>query len=76
MIASDKKKMASISIERMIALRRNVTVCDGRYNLVRKIGGGSFGDIYLGLNVSSGEVIVFHNFVSIVSTSNRGVRLC
>ena len=28
----------------------------GKYRLVRKIGSGSFGDIYLGVNVSNGEV--------------------
>lgn len=28
----------------------------GKYRLMRKIGSGSFGDIYLGLNVSNGEV--------------------
>ena len=28
----------------------------GRYRLVRKIGSGSFGDIYLGVNLTNGEV--------------------
>ena len=26
-----------------------------KYKLVRKIGGGSFGDIYLGVNITNGE---------------------
>ncbi|KAK2174843.1 hypothetical protein NP493_774g00022 [Ridgeia piscesae] len=28
---------------------------NGKYRLVRKIGSGSFGDIYLGINISNGE---------------------
>lgn len=31
-------------------------IVGGKYRLIRKIGSGSFGDIYLGLNVTNGEV--------------------
>lgn len=36
---------------------RGEFVVAGRYRLVRKIGGGSFGDIYLGISITSGEEV-------------------
>ena len=44
----------------------------GKYRLVRKIGSGSFGDIYLGVNVTNGEV---RNWV-IVTLCLQLVCLC
>lgn len=35
----------------------------GKYRLVRKIGSGSFGDIYLGVNITNGEVSAVGNKV-------------
>lgn len=31
-------------------------IVGAKYRLIRKIGSGSFGDIYLGLNITNGEV--------------------
>lgn len=35
--------------------RREILVT-GKYKVLKKIGGGSFGDIYLAINIASGEV--------------------
>ncbi|CAA9997768.1 unnamed protein product, partial [Nesidiocoris tenuis] len=39
------------------ALKSYDFVVAGRYRLIRKIGSGSFGDIYLGMNISNGEEV-------------------
>ncbi len=36
---------------------KNEFIVGGRYRLIRKIGSGSFGDIYLGINTSNGEEV-------------------
>jgi casein kinase 1 alpha len=37
------------------ATSKSEFLVNGKYRLIRKIGSGSFGDIYLGINVSNGE---------------------
>ena len=32
-------------------------IVDGKYRLVRRIGSGSFGDIFLGINITNGEEV-------------------
>jgi hypothetical protein len=42
----------------------------GKYRLVRKIGSGSFGDIYLGINVTNGEVSLYCGQITSLSLHN------
>lgn len=44
-----------MSFQQMLAYRRELEIAS-RYRILRKIGGGSFGDIYLGINIANGEV--------------------
>lgn len=49
-------------------------IVGGKYKLVRKIGSGSFGDIYLAINITNGEVRAART--SIGGSGGRGERLC
>ncbi|XP_028166590.1 casein kinase I-like isoform X2 [Ostrinia furnacalis] len=44
------------SFQQMLAFKRELLIT-GKYRIIRRIGGGSFGDIYLGINVSNGEEV-------------------
>ncbi|KAH9629922.1 hypothetical protein HF086_008213 [Spodoptera exigua] len=39
----------------------------GKYRIIRRIGGGSFGDIYLGINIANGEYQDDYNKSAIMS---------
>lgn len=66
---------------------RKDNIVGGKFRLIRKIGAGSFGDIYLGINMENGEVtwLIFkssfterlsqENFCFLLSFNNRRLQL-
>ncbi|XP_022827711.1 casein kinase I-like isoform X2 [Spodoptera litura] len=44
------------SFEHALTFRKELLI-SGKYRIIRRIGGGSFGDIYLGINISNGEEV-------------------
>ena len=40
-----------------LRLNRSEIIVGGKYRIIRKIGSGSFGDIYLGMSIQSGEEV-------------------
>lgn len=48
------------AIERIFS--KSTVILGSKYRVVRRIGGGSFGDIYLGIHIHNGEVSALSNF--------------
>lgn len=66
-----------MSFQKMLDYRRELQI-GSKYRILRRIGGGSFGDIYLGLNIANGEVSAAsacYSFIIIFSTiPNSSIR--
>ncbi|XP_072935872.1 casein kinase I-like isoform X2 [Epargyreus clarus] len=58
------------SFQHMLGYRKELLITD-KYRIIRRIGGGSFGDIYLGINIANGEEVA----VKVESTKARHPQL-
>ena len=49
-----------------MSLRNKDFIAAGKYKAIRKIGSGSFGEIYTGINTTNGEVSEFQPIVDMM----------
>lgn len=51
-----------MSYHHMFGIRKDTLIIN-KYRIIRRIGGGSFGEIFLGINVGNGEVSQCYSYI-------------